>query len=104
MNIALHPAARVTHSFFRLWRKSRAAATRLTMIPAVGNMHDIQKGATLVVDNPVHRDVACLQGSLWITHDGDTKDILLDAGEHYEVDRRTRMLIHALESARMRLV
>lgn len=60
MNIALHPAARVTHSFFRLWRKSRAAATRLTMIPAVGNMYDIQKGATLVVDNPVHRDVACL--------------------------------------------
>lgn len=104
MNIALHPAAGVTHAFFRLWRKSRVAATRVTMIPAVGNMHDIQKGATLAVANPMHCEVVCLQGSLWITHDGDTKDILLDAGEHHGVDRSTRMLIHALESARVRLV
>jgi len=104
MNIALNPVAGFTQAFFQLLRRSRVAASQVTMIPAIGNMHDIQKGATLVVDNPLHREVVCLQGLLWITHDRDTKDIMLDAGEHYGVDRSTRMLIHALESARIRLV
>ncbi len=104
MTIALHPAVHTGHSFPWLWRTSRAAEKGLTMVPVVGNMHDIQKGATLVVHHPVHRDVTCLQGVLWITHDGDSKDIVLDAGGHYEADRPTRMLIHALEDARIRLV
>lgn len=103
MAIALHPAVRSAPSFSWPWRKSRAAESRLTMIAAVGAMHDIQKGATLVVQKPAHHDVTCLQGVLWITHDGDTKDIVLDAGEHYEVERPTRMLIHALDNARIRL-
>ena len=103
MTTALHPAVHTGHSFPWLWRTSRVAEKGLTMIPVVGNMHDIQKGATLVVHKPQHRDVTCLQGALWITHDGDTKDIVLDAGEHYEADRPTRMLIHALENARIRL-
>ena len=103
MTIALHPTVHTGHSVSRLWRTSRVAEKGLTMIPVVGNMHDIQKGATLVVHKPQHRDVTCLQGALWITHDGDPKDIVLDAGEHYEADRPTRMLIHALENARIRL-
>ena len=64
MTIALHPTVHTGHSVSRLWRTSRVAEKGLTMIPVVGNMHDIQKGATLVVHEPAHREVTCLQGAL----------------------------------------
>jgi hypothetical protein len=48
-------------------------------------------------------EVVCFRGSLWITHDGDPKDIIVEGGERYQVDRRSTMLIHALHSARLRV-
>ena len=40
------------------------------------------------VDDSVQ--VRCASGSLWITHDGDPKDVILVAGEHYRAERRVR--------------
>ena len=103
MNIAFNPKASIAHPFFWLALKSLVRPTRVTIIPAVGDMQSLQKGATLAVDKPLYCEVVCLQGALWITHDGDTRDIVLEAGQHYAVDCAARMLVHALDSARIRL-
>src|SRR5215203_1985636 len=40
--------------------------------------------------------VCCTQGSLWITHDGDPKDVILVSGEHYWAEREDAMHLYAL--------
>ena len=53
----------------------------------------------LVVLDPPRKRVECLGGSVWITHGGDTKDTILDAGQSYRTERNSRMLVYALTSA-----
>jgi hypothetical protein len=47
------------------------------------------------VDDSVH--VRCATGSLWITHDGDPKDVILVPGETYRAEREDAMHIFALQ-------
>lgn len=42
-----------------------------------------------------HR-VLCLDGSVWVTQDGDPRDLVLDAGESFTLDRRGTALVYAL--------
>ena len=39
--------------------------------------------------------VRCLAGALWITQDGDTDDVVLEAGECFVLDRRGLALVSA---------
>lgn len=48
---------------------------------------DIRDGQGLVV--------RCLCGSLWVTQDGDTDDVVLKAGECFVLDRRGLALVSA---------
>ena len=41
--------------------------------------------------------VVCDRGSLWITHDGDPKDVILYGGEMYRADREDPMHVFALQ-------
>jgi hypothetical protein len=41
--------------------------------------------------------VCCIRGSLWITHDGDPKDLILVAGEHYRAEREDAMHLFAMQ-------
>lgn len=41
--------------------------------------------------------VACLSGSVWITEDGDVRDIVLEPGESHLSDGTGAMLIYGLE-------
>ena len=41
--------------------------------------------------------VVCDQGSLWITHDGDPRDVILYGGESYRADREDAMHVFALQ-------
>jgi Protein of unknown function (DUF2917) len=46
--------------------------------------------------------VECLSGRVWITQDGDPRDVVLDPQETFIVDRDSRTLIMALEGALVR--
>jgi hypothetical protein len=40
--------------------------------------------------------VRCASGSVWITHDGDPKDVILVPGESYRAEREDAMHVFAL--------
>jgi hypothetical protein len=44
-------------------------------------------------------EVRCARGSLWITHDGDPKDVILAPGESYRAERREAMHVFATQPA-----
>lgn len=99
MNIALNPLAAFPFTGrLRAMRASRQQAGR-RIIPAVQGAVTIDKGATLVVERAAGASVCCLSGSLWITHDGDVKDVLIDAGDTYRSERSGRMLVHGLAAS-----
>lgn len=41
--------------------------------------------------------VRCSRGSLWITHDGDPKDVILSSHEGYRAQREDAMHVFALQ-------
>jgi hypothetical protein len=47
------------------------------------------------VDDSVY--VHCAQGSLWITHDGDPKDVILSPQQGYRAQRQDAMHVFALQ-------
>lgn len=47
--------------------------------------------------------VFCTRGSVWITHDGDCKDVILLAGESYRAEREEAMHLFALEPCVMEI-
>ena len=63
----------------------------------------LAKGHILAVQNPYQQSVECLQGCLWITQDGDTQDIILEAGQNYVAKHNSRMLIYALETVTVKV-
>ena len=40
--------------------------------------------------------VRCVKGSVWITHDGDPRDVILATGEIYRADRTDALHLFAL--------
>jgi hypothetical protein len=48
--------------------------------------------------------IECLEGAIWVTLDGDSRDVILEPGEQFTVDRDQRVLLQALEAARLRVV
>lgn len=76
-----------------------APASPVRTAPAPGALHELQKGATLVIERPAGVELKCLCGNVWITHDGDPRDVVLSPGGSYRADRDSRMLVHALEPA-----
>ena len=59
--------------------------------------------AILAVDCPLGQQVRCIAGVLWVTHDGDPRDIVVTVGETYRADRCARMLVAALEDSELEI-
>lgn len=57
---------------------------------------NIRQGADITIE--------CLEGSIWVTLDGEMRDQILDAGDTFKVDSTKRILIQALDTARVRLL
>ena len=52
----------------------------------------------------LHHRIECLGGTLWITQDGDRRDIVLQAGDSFTFDRPGDALISALDDSRFLLM
>ena len=104
MATVLHPSAAFSDAFGRLFTwPGRSRATRAMVMPAAGDIRRLQKGAIFMVSRPMHLAIDCLRGSVWITHDGDPKDIILEVGQSHRPDRDAPMLIQALEIVDIRV-
>jgi hypothetical protein len=56
-------------------------------------------GRTLWIARPLGREVTCERGTLWLTFDGQQRDIVLEAGQSIRCDSQSRLAIHALRDA-----
>ena len=74
---------------FRLW-KTPVVKRRLVAEMDKGENRTFER-----VDASVC--VRCSSGSLWITHDGDPKDVILSAQESYRAQREDTMHVFALQ-------
>jgi hypothetical protein len=87
MQIALQPPGFMTRL---LARAQRAQVTRWYAA-------HVRHGATREIPVlPGRMTVHCRNGEAWITHDGDPKDVFLQAKQSYTVQRTDRMTLHAL--------
>ena len=94
-------ARRVEHLFARPERTAHRAALATVDQDVV---RSLGKGELMVAPDPLGLRVDCFSGSLWITHDGDRKDLILEAGQSYPCLRNSRMLVYALAKASVRVV
>lgn len=83
------------HTIERLDRRSGQRFNRLPMA--------MKKNALLSIAKPLGCRIDCIEGTLWITQDGDSRDTVLSAGEHHVADRRPRLIVQALESGVVRI-
>ncbi|HJZ42378.1 MAG TPA: DUF2917 domain-containing protein [Hyphomicrobiaceae bacterium] len=51
------------------------------------------------IENGKGTEVLCLQGAVWITQEGDPRDIVLSPGQSFVVDRRGVAVVYALKEA-----
>jgi len=63
--------------------------------PAQGNVR-LDTGAGLSLKNVAGVEITCLSGHVWLTMDGDSRDITLSAGDAFTVERDGLTLISAL--------
>jgi hypothetical protein len=47
--------------------------------------------------------IECLSGVLWITQNGDHRDITLERGQRFRLDRDGLAIVYGLEAARFRI-
>lgn len=59
----------------------------------------LNKGEVRSLDGEPGLSVALFEGRVWITQDGDPRDVVIDAGADFAFDRRGRVVIEALSDA-----
>ena len=64
----------------------------------------LRKGEILHLQHALGQRIEALDGRLWITMDGDLRDIVIDAGEAFTVDRGTDVLLSAMSDAQFVLL
>ncbi|MBE2262881.1 MAG: DUF2917 domain-containing protein [Burkholderiaceae bacterium] len=97
----IRPLARHLGRWLAAMRSSLHAEARPATAAALTGTLD--KGRTFWVEQPMLRDIHCLEGTLWLTQDGVGKDIILQAGESHRCDSASRLAIHALDAGRFTL-
>jgi hypothetical protein len=53
----------------------------------------------VVIDNASDQQIHCESGELWITQDGDRRDIVLLAGKSWRIDNAAPLVVSALKPA-----
>lgn len=64
----------------------------------------LERETSLRVEPGTRVEIACLSGVVWITQQGDLRDLFLAPGESLELLPRGRTLVTALEPSMVRVV
>lgn len=64
----------------------------------------LTKGSLLRIDDAVGTWVHCVSGSLWLTQEGDRRDIVLEPGAAARIERPGASILYALADARYMLL
>ena len=64
----------------------------------------IAKNKILEIKHALGITIACLAGSIWVTLDNDMRDMILHAGHSFTVESNQRILIQALDTARINFI
>jgi hypothetical protein len=85
---------------------ARAIAQALAKRKAVRNAnadepshHLLDRHTTFWVLQPLARQIRCDAGVLWLTFDGDMRDVVLEAGQTHLCQNDARLAIHALQQS-----
>ncbi len=105
MNLAISAAIHHDHTIGRWLRYSAFRSIRQTgQVSGVRpRVQEIARDKILEIKQALGVTIECLEGSVWITLDGNMRDVILDAGQSFHVDRKQRVLIQALNTVRVRL-
>lgn len=57
----------------------------------------------LRIDESQHARIRCEDGTVWITQDGDPRDVVLGAGQQFTVDRPGQVVVFSLSGATLEL-
>lgn len=106
MNLTIPAAIHDSFSIGRWLRSNTLYTIRLTGQDAStrSSVHEIARNKILDIKKALGVTIECLEGSVWVTLDGDRRDVILDAGQAFNVDRKQRTLIQAMDTARVRLI
>ena len=72
-----------------------------TALTPSGSMIQLNNAEFLHLRGATGWTVKALEGALWITQDGDLRDIVLEPGESHRLDRRSPALISPMGNARL---
>jgi hypothetical protein len=61
-----------------------------------GSLH-LRRGQPLRLENGYGRRISVVEGHVWVTQDGDLRDIVLGAGEDFCFDRPVPAVVSALD-------
>ncbi|MBX9872661.1 MAG: DUF2917 domain-containing protein [Burkholderiaceae bacterium] len=103
MNLILPSPLFLSHALPRAiaaWRLAPARPRPATLGPVA---LALAADAIRELPQPQRQRIVCVSGVLWITQDWQCQDIVLMPGQSYTVPGRHRLLIQALESARLQI-
>jgi hypothetical protein len=96
----LQPVALPGRTLLNLWKRFRNSLSldatrreRVSMRLGAGQQLRLQDAAGWAV--------VCLRGSLWLTQEADTRDVFLDAGDNFMLDRNGVALILARQESQL---
>ena len=69
--------------------------------PAATVAGALDKGATAWITRPRGRTVTCETGTLWLTFDNESQDVILEAGQSHRCVKASKLSIHALAAAQV---
>ena len=78
-----------------------ALLQRVFAAPATPAALRLDAHATTWIARPLGRTVTCETGTLWLTFDNETADVILEAGQSHRCASASKLAIHALSAARV---